>query len=466
MSTELKHIIKIYDSEYGYRLFAGTSDNLSVQPLGIVSEIVPRNYHQVEDLLHDFLRRKLQFWSMAFCQLEPNIPAYVGYGSFIHFSRGDKTEYTYFFHAIEARRQEDIPRFVNGIITLLNNRSNMDISEKATEVALGRISTDSFLKELILKLEASINYKQEMEVSLNPKYKDIGVIIHDCAAAPAIAWQMMAYLLSDVKPSWAVYDAVRGNTLQTVLEYENRGNRSYKASELLSQGLRSFVSAPVISRPSPVQEVAPPILIPSNNGKFFPRFDAMQNAPVECDLESQESGNTVINEPKKIQSLLKRCILPLLIITLILSAISPLLWKLSLDSPKSIPMPAKDIVRNALTKDGWTITQLTWGVKGLHIDLDAEQLLAAEKDGRKIAVIKSFVSTSEMDNLEKAIGQYVIYRSVMTRSEPDRTLYLAIHKEVFRDIFEEPLGKLLLEDYQVRLIVYDSQAEVILKWIH
>jgi len=137
-------------------------------------------------------------------------------------------------------------------------------------------------------------------------------------------------------------------------------------------------------------------------------------------------------------------------------------------------MPAKDIyrdnVKNSLIKEGWTIThdplRLKWGVKDMYVDLGAEQLLGAEKTGRQIAVeIKSFVGASEMDDLEKAIGQYVIYRSVMVRTEPDRTLYLAVHNETFLDIFEEPLGRLLLEDYQVQLIVYEIQTEVILKWI-
>lgn len=64
-------------------------------------------------------------------------------------------------------------------------------------------------------------------------------------------------------------------------------------------------------------------------------------------------------------------------------------------------MPAKDTyhdaVKTALTKDGWTITDdplyLKCGYKDLFIDLGAEQLLAAEKGKRKIAVeVKSFVA--------------------------------------------------------------------------
>ena len=44
-----------------------------------------------------------------------------------------------------------------------------------------------------------------------------------------------------------------------------------------------------------------------------------------------------------------------------------------------------DIVKNALLKDGWTITHdplvLRWGTTDVYVDLGAEQLLAAEKHG-------------------------------------------------------------------------------------
>ena len=53
----------------------------------------------------------------------------------------------------------------------------------------------------------------------------------------------------------------------------------------------------------------------------------------------------------------------------------------------------------------------------------------------------------------------------MIRTEQDRSLYLAVHKEIFTDIFEEPLGRILIEDYQIRLIVFDFQTEEIVKWI-
>jgi hypothetical protein len=137
-------------------------------------------------------------------------------------------------------------------------------------------------------------------------------------------------------------------------------------------------------------------------------------------------------------------------------------------------MPAKDIyhdcVKNALVKDGWTIThdpfRLSWGGKDMYADLGAERLLAAEKAGQKIVVeIKSFVGDSEVDDLEKAIGQYVMYRAILAEREPNRILYLAVPEDILQDIFEQPLGELLLKNNLAQVLGFNPQAEVIVKWI-
>ena len=130
-----------------------------------------------------------------------------------------------------------------------------------------------------------------------------------------------------------------------------------------------------------------------------------------------------------------------------------------------------DIAKSALEKDGWTITHdplhLEMGGVNIHIDLGAEgQPIAAEKDGEKIAVeIKSFVGSSEIEDLKYAVGQYVLYRNVLSQTEPDRDLYLAIRKAIFRELFEEPIGQLLIENEKLKLIVFDPRSEVIVKWI-
>ena len=137
-------------------------------------------------------------------------------------------------------------------------------------------------------------------------------------------------------------------------------------------------------------------------------------------------------------------------------------------------MPAHDRyhtqVKTALAKDGWLIThdplRLQWGAKDMYIDLGAEHLLGAEKDRRRIAVeVKSFGSLSEMEDLEQAIGQYTVYHDVLSQVEPERELFLAVHEEVYIDLFEEPIGRLLLSNRRVRLIVFDPQTETIRQWI-
>src|SRR5262249_44383080 len=86
--------------------------------------------------------------------------------------------------------------------------------------------------------------------------------------------------------------------------------------------------------------------------------------------------------------------------------------------------------KNALIKAGWTITHdpytIRRGRQNLYIDLGAEMPLAAEKDGLKIAVeVKSLIGSLDMAELERALGQYILYRSLLKRREPERLLYLA-----------------------------------------
>jgi XisH protein len=129
-----------------------------------------------------------------------------------------------------------------------------------------------------------------------------------------------------------------------------------------------------------------------------------------------------------------------------------------------------DCVRNALVKDGWIIThdplRLPWGKKDLYVDLGAEQLLAAEKGQRQIAVeIKSFLGRSEVADLEKALGQFVLYRALLAVREPSRTLFLAVPHSVLEDVFDEPIGQVIVKDQSLHILGFDPQAEEITRWI-
>ncbi|MCP4704291.1 MAG: hypothetical protein GY865_06755 [candidate division Zixibacteria bacterium] len=101
----------------------------------------------------------------------------------------------------------------------------------------------------------------------------------------------------------------------------------------------------------------------------------------------------------------------------------------------------------------------------LAANLGAERLISAEKDRRKIVVeIKSFLGHSNVRDLQQAIGQYVMYRQILDKSEPDRLLYLAITEETFNLVFKIELGQLFLDNNFLRLIVCDKQQEIV-TWI-
>lgn len=137
-------------------------------------------------------------------------------------------------------------------------------------------------------------------------------------------------------------------------------------------------------------------------------------------------------------------------------------------------MPARDLfhdqIIHALIKDGWTITDdplhIRWGKRHFYVDLGAERLLAAEKAERKIAVeIKGFVGKSDVQSLEQALGQFVLYGKVLAEVDPERILFLAIHERAFLAVFDDAMDQLLLRRNLLRLIVFDPDKEEILRWI-
>ena len=103
----------------------------------------------------------------------------------------------------------------------------------------------------------------------------------------------------------------------------------------------------------------------------------------------------------------------------------------------------------------------------MAIDLGAELLIAVERDGEKIAVeIKSFVSASAISEFHTALGQYLNYRRALAKTDPDRMLYLAIPFETYDSFFSLPFVREAVDDFRMRLIVYDAEEEVIIKWIN
>ena len=90
-----------------------------------------------------------------------------------------------------------------------------------------------------------------------------------------------------------------------------------------------------------------------------------------------------------------------------------------------------DVVRDALEKEDWIVTddplQIRFLDVELRIDLGAERVIAAERDNEKIAVeIKSFLGSSAISDFHSALGQYLDYHEGLIHEDPKRSLYLAV----------------------------------------
>jgi hypothetical protein len=79
--------------------------------------------------------------------------------------------------------------------------------------------------------------------------------------------------------------------------------------------------------------------------------------------------------------------------------------------------------------------------------------------------VKSFTAASEVRELELALGQFVLYGDARAAVDPDRVLFIAVREQVYHDIFEEPMGRLLLNNKRVRLIVVDVTRKEIVRWV-
>ena len=130
-----------------------------------------------------------------------------------------------------------------------------------------------------------------------------------------------------------------------------------------------------------------------------------------------------------------------------------------------------DLVRAGLESEGWTITDDPFRIEldktNFQIDLAAEKIIGAEKDNKKIAVeIKSFLNPSAITDFYNALGQFLSYRLALKTLEPDRTLYLAVPLDIYEEFFVTTFVKLAINEYYLKLVVYNSKEGGLSQWIN
>lgn len=130
-------------------------------------------------------------------------------------------------------------------------------------------------------------------------------------------------------------------------------------------------------------------------------------------------------------------------------------------------MPTKDschdsVVR-ALQKEGLQIVDELVKIRtsDLYIEVDIE----AEDTNRHLFIeVKCFPQKNKTQELHIAFGQYFLYRSILTRRRPDALLFFAVPLAVYTQLFTESIRQ-TVQDNHVKIILIDTEQEVIVRWI-
>lgn len=128
-----------------------------------------------------------------------------------------------------------------------------------------------------------------------------------------------------------------------------------------------------------------------------------------------------------------------------------------------------DAVRNALVKDGWTITadpfEIIYKKVALRADLAADRVISADRGVEKIVVeIKSFISPSPIHELQTALGQFEVYSTYLQLTDSERKLYLAVSEEIWNRFFLREEVSIIVEKYQLPFLIVNIETEEVAQW--
>jgi hypothetical protein len=134
-------------------------------------------------------------------------------------------------------------------------------------------------------------------------------------------------------------------------------------------------------------------------------------------------------------------------------------------------MPALDrchpqVVR-ALEKEGWQIMSQPLALlkdrRRIFIDIEAVQQRNGSTRHVLLVEVKCF---AEQDALTTevyiAIGQYLVYQTLLKQLQSTLPLYLAFPDTVYTQL--DPIILMTLAEYHIQQMVVDLEREVILRW--
>jgi len=127
------------------------------------------------------------------------------------------------------------------------------------------------------------------------------------------------------------------------------------------------------------------------------------------------------------------------------------------------------IVR-ALEKDGWKVQDAPFRIvlskrRVIYIDVEASRGTNGSRQQILLAEIKCFPeSQNTITELYHAIGQYLIYQSVLIMANLTISLYLAIPETIYEAIFDEAVRHAISQS-KIKLLIVDMDEERVKQWI-
>ncbi len=105
---------------------------------------------------------------------------------------------------------------------------------------------------------------------------------------------------------------------------------------------------------------------------------------------------------------------------------------------------------------------LSDGQRHVWIDLSARR---GENENLILIEIKGFETTSQVDVLMAAVGQYAFYRAMLQYLEMSLPLYLAIPRPAYEGVFQSPAAQQVIRNLNMWLLVFEPTTEEIVEWV-
>lgn len=124
---------------------------------------------------------------------------------------------------------------------------------------------------------------------------------------------------------------------------------------------------------------------------------------------------------------------------------------------------------HALEKAGWTVADMPLTIdipeREIHIDIEAWRNANGSRQHIMLAEVKCFPNRqSTTTELYRSIGQYIVYRAVLSTTLMDIPLYLAIPDAVYDTVFDSTVRR-AVSDNKMKLLIVNLETEAIIQWI-